>query len=122
MLRDIDHIQIAMPKGREQDAKRFYGGLLGLEEIEKPERLKPRGGLWFRLGSRQIHLGVEDDFKPAKKAHPAFLVDDYAALTAKLKAAGYPRVEDDTLEGYERCFSNDPFGNRLEFMRKRTTP
>ena len=121
MLRDIDHIQIAIPKGRERDARRFYGDLLGLEEIEKPEQLKSRGGLWYRLGGRQIHLGVEENFRPAKKAHPAFVVDDYSALKEKLKAAGYPQIEDDPLEGYERCFSNDPFGNRLEFLRKLTT-
>lgn len=120
MLLDIDHVQIAMPRGQEQAARRFYGGLLGLEEIEKPEHLRARGGLWFRLGDRELHLGVEDDFRPANKAHPAFMVDDYAGLTAKLKAEGYPRLEDDPREGYERCFSNDPFGNRLEFLQKRT--
>lgn len=116
MLTDLDHLQLAMPKGEEEAARRFYGGLLGLEEIAKPEHLQPRGGVWFKVGMREIHLGVEADFSPAKKAHPAFLVDDLGTLKAGLKAAGYPIVVDEPLPGYDRFWSEDPFGNRLEFM------
>ena len=118
MLKDIDHIQLAMPKGQERAAIAFYGGLLGLQEIEKPESLRGRGGVWFAIGSRQVHLGVQEDFRPATKAHPAFLVDDLARLRDALRAQGFPTLPDEPLPGYERFFSRDPFGNRLEFLKK----
>lgn len=118
MLRDIDHILLAMPRGREDAAREFYGRLLGMKEVEKPEKLRRLGGVWFTLGERQVHLGVEDDFRPAAKAHAAFLVRDLKALEARLRTAGYGVIADELLPGYERFYSADPFGNRLEFLRK----
>jgi hypothetical protein len=91
--------------------------VLGLQEVEKPEKLKKRGGVWFRVGSRQFHLGVQKDFVPAKKAHPAFLVEDVAALTRRLQSNGYAVVNDAPLERYDRIYADDPFGNRLEFLK-----
>lgn len=113
---DIDHVQIAMPRGEEDAARRFYGGVLGLAEIQKPANLAKRGGVWFVAGARHLHLGVEDGFRPAKKAHPAFRVEDLAALRLRCIAAGYPPVEDEPLPGYRRFYLVDPFGNRLEFL------
>ncbi len=117
MLNDIDHMLLAMPRGEEDVARSFYGNLLGLNEIEKPPNLRARGGVWFTLGTKQLHLGVEPNFTPAKKAHPAFLVDDLDHLKEKLVAAGFPIIDDEPLHGYDRFYSNDPFGNRLEFLR-----
>lgn len=117
MLSDIDHVLLAMPKGEEDAARAFYGNLLGLKEIEKPPNLRTRGGLWFELGARQLHLGVEANFAPAKKAHPAFLVHDLDLLKKRLATAGFSISYDEPLRGYDRFFSNDPFGNRLEFLR-----
>ena len=119
MLDDIDHVLLAMPKGEEDAARAFYGNLLGLDEIEKPPNLRARGGVWFVLGTKQLHLGVESNFTPAKKAHPAFRVHDLAHLRDKLIAAGFPVFNDEPLPGYDRFFSNDPFGNRLEFLKPR---
>lgn len=119
MLRDIDHVLLAMPRGREDAAREFYGRLLGMNEIEKPEKLTRLGGVWFTLGERQIHLGVEDEFRPARKAHAAFLVRDLKALEARLRAAGCSVIADESLPGYERFYSFDPFGNRLEFLCRR---
>jgi catechol 2,3-dioxygenase-like lactoylglutathione lyase family enzyme len=116
----LDHLQLAMPKGREADARAFYGGILGLPEIEKPANLAVRGGVWFQLGTQQLHLGVEGDFRPAKKAHPALLVRDLARLRARLEQGGFEPYEDEPLAGYERCYVADPFGNRLELMEKVT--
>lgn len=112
----LDHVQIAMPCGREAEARAFYGAVLGLAEIAKPDELAGRGGVWFVVGDRQLHLGVEEDFRPARKAHPAFRVADLDALRASLTQAGYPPVEDDALPGYGRFYVSDPFGNRLEFL------
>jgi catechol 2,3-dioxygenase-like lactoylglutathione lyase family enzyme len=117
MLKDIDHVQIAMPPGEEERARDFYGRILGLVELEKPETLRKRGGVWFSLGARQFHLGVEKEFVPAKKAHPAFLVEDVARLKGVLEANGCKVISDEPLEGYDRIYANDPFGNRLEFLR-----
>lgn len=117
MILTIDHIQIAMPAGREEEARRFYGDLLKLPELEKPEALKSRGGVWFGLPDRrQVHLGVEQDFHPNKKAHPCFVVDDgYEALAQLLEKAGHS-VQYDTLNpAVRRFFTHDPFGNRVEF-------
>jgi catechol 2,3-dioxygenase-like lactoylglutathione lyase family enzyme len=108
-----------MPEGGEAAARRFYRDLLGIPEVEKPENLKKRGGCWFERGDLRIHLGVEKDFRPARKAHPAFLVDDLAALIAQLRAANVAIVEDEPLEGYERIYVADPFGNRIEFLERK---
>jgi len=112
---DIDHIQIAAPKGCESEARRFFGQLLGLKEIEKPEPLRPRGGCWFKVGSKQLHIGVADPFLPAKKAHPAFSVTDIDALFAALSQGGVHCVWDETLTGTRRFYVDDPWGNLLEF-------
>ena len=115
----IHHVQLAMPPGEEEAGREFYGGLLGLPEVDKPSELAPRGGLWFRSGSVEVHLGVErEDFRPASKAHPAFLVDGLDALRARLEAAGYRIDEDVPLEGYRRFHVRDPFGNRLELLEE----
>ncbi|MGV1989065.1 VOC family protein [Agrobacterium sp. 22-221-1] len=113
----LDHVQLAMPAGREDEARAFYGGLLGFAEQAKPANLAARGGCWFSRGSIKLHLGVELDFRPAKKAHPAFLVDDMAALRKTLETAGCHVVEDEPLEGYHRFYVHDPFGNRIEMMQ-----
>ena len=118
MLTDIDHVQLAMPEGQEEVARAFYGILLGLREIAKPRSLQGRGGVWFDLGSRQIHLGVQADFRPATKAHPAFLVNDLAALRTRLQDRGFQIVEGEPLPGLDRFYAADPFGNRLEFLRR----
>ena len=116
-VRRLDHVLLAMPAGRESDARRFYQGILGIPEASKPEALAARGGCWFEDGELKIHLGVEKDFVPARKAHPAFIVDDLAGLEFKLKASGYPVAHDEPLEGYDRIFVNDPFGHRIELMQ-----
>lgn len=113
----IHHIQLAMPADEEEAGRRFYGDLLGLPEVPKPSELAPRGGLWFRRGSLEVHLGVErEDFTPARKAHPAFIVSGLAVLRERLEAAGYRIDEDVQLEGYRRFHVRDPFGNRLELV------
>lgn len=112
----LDHVQLAMPAGQEAAARRFYGDVLGLAEEPKPAHLAARGGVWFRGGTARVHLGVEQDFRPATKAHPALLVRDVAALAARCAAAGFPPVEDQPLPGYSRFYVSDPFGNRLELL------
>jgi catechol 2,3-dioxygenase-like lactoylglutathione lyase family enzyme len=114
----LHHVQLAMPRGREGDARAFYAGVLGFTELPKPPHLAKRGGAWFRSGAAEVHLGVEDDFRPAKKAHPALLVDDLADLAARCAAAGYPTVEDKPLEGFDRLYVADPFGNRIELLQR----
>ena len=116
MIRGIDHVQLAMPPGREEDARAFYGGLLGMPEVAKPAVLAARGGVWFRAGETQVHLGVEADFRPARKAHPALLVRGLRDLAARLRAAGVAVLDDEALPGYERVYVSDPFGNRLELL------
>jgi len=108
-----------MPRGEEDRGRAFYAGLLGLTEIPKPASLAESGGLWFRIGALEIHLGVEDDFRPAKKAHPGLLVDDLPTLVAILEAAGYATKPDDRLAAYTRAFVHDPFGNRIELLQPR---
>ena len=115
-LRSIDHVQLAMPPGCEAEARAFYEGLLGIPEVPKPPNLARRGGCWFEQVGLKLHLGVEADFQPARKAHPAFLVEDLAALTAALERAGHPVRRDEPLEGYDRVYVDDPFGNRIELM------
>jgi catechol 2,3-dioxygenase-like lactoylglutathione lyase family enzyme len=114
---EIDHVQIAAPPGCEEAARTFFGELLALEEIEKPEVLRARGGCWFRVGSRQLHIGVEKDFRPAQKAHPAFAVSDIEKVFASLSAAGVKCAWDDAIGGIRRFYANDPWGNRLEFTQ-----
>lgn len=111
----IDHVQLAAPRGCEVAGRRFYGDVLGLLEVEKPEPLRSRGGAWFQCGAQQIHIGVEDDFRPARKAHPAFRVRNLHALRARLKDRGIPYTDDTALPGVDRFYVSDPFGNRLEF-------
>lgn len=115
-VRGLDHVQVAMPRGAEAQAREFYGTLLGLEEIPKPTELAARGGAWFRCGQLQLHLGVEDDFRAAKKAHPAFLVDDLQGLVECLTASGYA-VQVEQRVDVERAFTADPFGNRVELVQ-----
>jgi len=115
LIKDIDHVQIAAPRGCEAAAREFFGSILGLEEIEKPEPLRARGGCWFRAGSRQLHIGVEEDFRPATKAHPAFAVADIDALFAALQRAGVSCKWDEAIGGIRRFYAADPWGNRLEF-------
>jgi catechol 2,3-dioxygenase-like lactoylglutathione lyase family enzyme len=115
----FDHIQVAMPCGEEAAARAFYGHILGLTEIPKPEALAARGGVWFQCGAQQLHLGVEEDFRPAKKAHPAFAVDDLDELAKDLETSGYRVVVDSVqLQGGRRIFTEDPFGNRVEFTQQ----
>jgi catechol 2,3-dioxygenase-like lactoylglutathione lyase family enzyme len=115
-VRHLDHIQLAMPAGRENAARAFYQDMLGIPEKLKPPHLAARGGCWFESGSLKVHLGVERDFAPARKAHPAFIVDDLQTLVARLHSAGYKLVEDQPLAGYDRIYVDDPFGNRIELM------
>jgi len=115
----LDHFQIAAPRGCEQAAREFYGAILGLPEIEKPESLRSRGDCWFQCGSQQLHLGVEEDFRPAKKAHPAFVTPDLDELRAELLARGIKVLEDCRVPGIRRFFAEDPWGNRLEFIEQR---
>jgi catechol 2,3-dioxygenase-like lactoylglutathione lyase family enzyme len=112
----LHHVQVAMPAGREAEARAFYGELVGLSEIGKPPNLVPRGGCWFELGDRELHLGVDPSFRPATKAHIAILVDDLAATRHKLEAHGVNTREDEPLPGYARFYADDPFGNRVEFL------
>lgn len=115
-IEDLDHVQVAMPPGGEERARAFYGDLLGLPEIPKPANLAARGGVWFAVGPRQLHLGVEPDFRPARKAHPALRVHGLAELVERCRAAGVAVVEDEPLAGFDRVYLNDPFGNRLELL------
>ncbi len=112
----LDHVQLAMPPGREADAPAFYQHILGLPERPKPAHLAKRGGCWFERGALKLHLGVDKDFVPARKAHPAFIVEELPAIVATLKDAGYRVVEDEPLAGYNRVYADDPFGNRIELM------
>lgn len=105
-----------MPAGGEADAVAFYGGLLGIPHVVKPPHLAARGGCWFERGDLKVHLGVDRDFKPATKAHPALLVDNVRELARAICAAGFRVVDDEPLAGYERVYVDDPFGNRIELM------
>jgi catechol 2,3-dioxygenase-like lactoylglutathione lyase family enzyme len=114
----LDHVQIAAPRGSEKDARRFFGDLLGLPEIEKPPVLRARGGVWFRVGAQQLHVGVQEPFSPATKGHPALRVvpDRLDALAERLSSAGAPVVWDDGLAGERRFYTEDPWGNRIELL------
>src|SRR5262249_42873950 len=110
-----DHILIAMPPGREDEARAFYQGILGLAEKVKPPQIAARGG-WFESGALQVHLGVEKNFTPARKAHPVLIVDDLAGMVTKAQQAGYKVTADEPIEGYDRRHVDDPFGNRIELI------
>jgi catechol 2,3-dioxygenase-like lactoylglutathione lyase family enzyme len=112
----LHHVQIAVPPGSEEVARRFYVGVLGMEEVDKPPALGPRGGLWLCLAGAELHLGVEAEFRPAAKAHPAYGVPDLDGLQERLRSAGVPWEDDHLLPGRRRCHAHDPFGNRLEFV------
>src|SRR5580704_17327923 len=112
----LEHVQLAMPRGGEALARAFYGGVLEIPEIPKPPNLAQRGGCWFERGNLKIHLGVESEFRPARKAHLALLVVDLPVLVGRLKTAGHDVREDEPLEGYHRVYVGDPFGNRIELM------
>jgi catechol 2,3-dioxygenase-like lactoylglutathione lyase family enzyme len=112
----LDHVQLAMPAGGEQAARAFYGGVLGIGEVAKPPSLAARGGCWFECGTLKVHLGVDPDFRPARKAHPAFIVRDLATLVAALEREGHGVDADQPLAGYARVYVDDPFGNRIELM------
>lgn len=116
MIARIDHVQLAAPKGCEAAAREFYGAILGLREIQKPEPLRGRGGCWFQCGDQQIHIGVEVEFRAAKKAHPAFAVADLAKMRESFEAHGIKITDDDSLPERRRFFAEDPWGNRLEFL------
>jgi len=113
----VDHIQLAMPAGREAEARAFYSVLLGVPEIPKPPDLAKRGGAWFESAHVKIHLGIDAEFRPARKAHPGLLVDGLAALARRLRDAGY-EVIDDPMNGRARIYVHDPFGNRLELLER----
>ncbi len=120
----LDHVQLAAPPGCEEQARAFYGGLLGLPEVEKPEPMRASGGAWFTLGDRQLHVGVEDPFVPATKAHPGLSVGEAEldALAARLEDAGAPVTWDDRLPGVRRFYTADPFGNRIELLGCSSSP
>ena len=116
MLSGIDHVQLAAPAGCEEDARAFFGGLLGLDELEKPGPLRARGGVWFRVGAQELHVGVDPDFVPVRKAHPAFTVALYDEFQSRLRAQQVEITDDDSIPGVRRCYAVDPWGNRIEFV------
>ena len=115
-INSIHHVMIAIPKNGEDDARTFYGEVLGLSELPKPGTLQARGGVWFSAGDIQLHLGIVPDFRPATKAHVALQVSGVAAMRDRLIAAGYQVTPDDSLPGFERYYVADPFGNRIEIL------
>jgi catechol 2,3-dioxygenase-like lactoylglutathione lyase family enzyme len=115
-IKGLHHVQLAMPPGTEVEATAFYEAVLGVPRVLKPPHLEARGGCWFESDDVRIHLGVEGDFQPARKAHPAFLVRDISELREHLESAGVQTVDDQPLPGYDRFYTFDPFGNRLEFL------
>ena len=113
----IDHVQLAIPEGGEGKARQFFCGLLGMTEVSKPTNLSPTG-CWFECGPASLHVGIDPNFAPARKAHPALLVDDLAGLRERLEMAGHEAKDDRELSGYTRFFTQDPFGNRIEIMQR----
>ncbi len=114
----IHHVQLAMPPGREADAERFYADVLGFDRVTKPPRLAVRGGCWFRAGHAEVHLGVEEGFRPAKKAHPALLVEGLDGVAERLEGSGHAIEPDAPLDGHRRLYTADPFGNRIELIER----
>lgn len=112
----LHHVQLAAPPGSEPVLRDFYGGVLGLVEVEKPAALASRGGVWFRGPDLELHLGIEHDFRPARKAHPGILVRDLAGWKARIEARGHEVRTDDDLPGFRRIYVHDPVGNRLELL------
>ena len=117
-IEGIEHVQLAMPAGQENAARRFYSGLLEIPEVPKPPDLARRGGVWFENNRVKLHLGVEADFRPARKAHPALIVRNLSELVLRLRTAGVEVVEAEPLPGYDHVYIADPFGNRIELMAK----
>lgn len=117
----VEHVQLAMPDGGEPVARKFYRDLLGLREVPKPAELQGRGGAWFESSHIKIHLGIEKDFRPAKKAHPALLVSGIEQLQQTLKNEAVTIEDGEQIEGYTRFFAFDPFGNRIEFLEAITS-
>jgi catechol 2,3-dioxygenase-like lactoylglutathione lyase family enzyme len=115
-VKHIDHIQMAMPPGGEARARAFYNGVLGIPEVPKSPELLKRGGCWFQDEGIKVHVGVETEFRAARKAHPALIVEGLRELNERIRAAGYFVKEDEPLEGYDRIYVDDPFGNRIELM------
>jgi catechol 2,3-dioxygenase-like lactoylglutathione lyase family enzyme len=113
----LHHAQLAMPRGEEEAARAFYAGVLGMTEVGKPPVLAARGGAWFRAGGLELHLGVEEDFGPARKAHPGILVADLDEVVRRLRGAGQEVTWDADFPGFRRVYAADPFGNRLEFLQ-----
>ena len=114
----LDHVQLAMPPGGEAEAEAFYTGVLGLPRVPKPEVLAGRGGCWFEAGGLRVHLGVEEGFRPARKAHPALAVRGLAGLVARLRAQGVEVRPGDGVPGMEQAYVDDPFGNRIELIER----
>ena len=119
---NIDHVLLAIPPGSEDEARAFFVGLLGMVEEEKPPGLQNRHGCWFRLGACKVHVGVDVDFRPQRKAHPAFVVDEIDRLGDRLSESGHEVVWDGAIPGSRRFFSADPFGNRIEFLENPIAP
>lgn len=115
-LTRLHHVQLAIPAGGEAASRQFWGETLGMTELPKPAALDARGGCWFDGGGVEVHVGVEPDFTPARKAHPAILVTGLTDLAARLEAAGTAVTWDDEMPGYDRFYAADPFGNRIEFL------
>jgi catechol 2,3-dioxygenase-like lactoylglutathione lyase family enzyme len=113
----FDHVQVSAPRGCEEAARAFYGGLLGMEELPKPEAIRARGGVWFRVGEQELHVGVEEPFAPARKAHPGLVVSDLGPIRTRLVAGGHEPEDNDSIVGVRRLFVHDPFGNRLELRQ-----
>lgn len=120
MLAGVDHVQLAAPPGSEDRLRAYYTEVLGMTEIPKPPVLAARGGCWFAAGPVQLHLGIEEDFRPARKAHPGLRVEGIKDFAARLEQRGAPVVWDDDLPGHHRFYSEDPVGNRLEFLEPHT--
>jgi catechol 2,3-dioxygenase-like lactoylglutathione lyase family enzyme len=113
----FDHVRLAAPRGCDDAARAFYGEVLGMEELPKPEAIRERGGVWFAAGEQELHVGVEEPFAPARKAHPGLVVSDLEAIRTRLREAGHQPEDNAAIEGVSRLFVHDPFGNRLEIRR-----
>jgi catechol 2,3-dioxygenase-like lactoylglutathione lyase family enzyme len=117
MYAGLHHMQLAMPVGEESAAREFFVGVLGMEEVAKPPVLAARGGAWFISGGLELHLGVEEDFRPSLKGHPGILVENIDEIVRRLAAGGQEVTWDGDFPGFRRVYAADPFGNRLEFLQ-----